>query len=411
MRDFLRSVRDYYAPPPVEARVAQILRIIGDVFYDFGLYSDKRSRFGSYQIAILPRTQPLIAGGFLKIQINTALLPRGVLLVDLQSPTLLTALRSALDTNVEIKIETGAPVDHSSSSEMVTRPTQRVSSGWLPWSRSQTEIIPERYNMWIRVELDTERLRGIPRLVQLDDLPPPDESHRLSWPLGIIQGDLAYLADFPEEIITMFVCGATRMGKSTHIRAGLKYLYTHYDSSYFSLFVADFKDDKTDYQQFMGESNLTFFDKPRELVDFVDKENKRRAAIRRQTGAYNIFEHNDNPDAEFIPYSIVVIDEMYLLNLFATKDEMQKLQTLVATTASNGIYWQIGTQRPGTDVVAGGIKTNFLTRMSFSLPTATDGEVVFGSKTMAEAVVNIGCKGRGFVLVGDRFFEFQSAYA
>lgn len=71
----------------------------------------------------------------------------------------------------------------------------------------------------------------------------------------------------------------------------------------------------------------------------------------------------------------------------------------------------IGTQRPAVDVIGGSTKANFHTRMSYSLPTSTDGEVVFGARELADAVVQIGCPGRGFVLIGDRFFEFQAAFS
>lgn len=414
LREFFYSFKDYYSPPALDVTVDDIFQAIEDVFYDFGLYSDKPSIFGTYQLPVLPRSRPLIAGGWLKIQLNTALLPRGVLLQDIMDPTLLTALKSALDTNVEIVHEESQPLAMSTLSEIAQPAMTPIHRGILPWRRSMIPN-PEKNNVWIRVELERSRLRGIPRFVDFDDLPEPDTKHYLSWPVGIVHGDAAYYADFPTEVITMFVCGATRQGKSTHIRAGVKFLQQYYADEYYQLIIGDFKDDQTDYAHLINQSNVTFSNSVSDLLQHVDHLNKHRGQLRRQSKTFNIFQHNDLAETTskvpHIPYCLVIIDEMYLFKLFANKDQLQLLQTLVATTASNGIYWLIGTQRPSTDIIGGATKTNFHTRMSYSLPTSTDGDVVFGSQQFGESVVRLGCPGRAFVLIGDRFFEFQSAYA
>ncbi|GEM_PF-4505927 len=403
---------DYWFPPH-SPQVAHVLKTIGEVFFDFGLYSDRKTWYGSsYIVGILARAEPLVAGGILKIQIHAGLLPRGVLVQDLLNPTLLTALSSALDLHVEIVHQPAPPVERSA---VTGQPVRASVPGLFPWSRGQES--PESDTVWVRVELDSEMLRGIPREVLLEDLPEPDPNHFLSWPMGIIQGGLAYFADYPTEIMSMFCSGATRTGKSTHIRAGLDYLNKWYDTGYYQIYILDCKDDKTDYVPFLKCPNYKFFEEPGDFLDGLHTENLRRGKLRRASGAFNVFQHNDMKDVDHIPYLIAIIDEMYLFALKAkkgkgdTKGDMEIFQTMVATMLSNGIYPLVGTQRPSVDVVSGGSKTNFHTRMSFSQPSAIDGEVVFGNEEFGKFVERIGQVGRGYCAISDKFFEFQSAYS
>lgn len=307
------TFKNYYSPPPLDPQIDQIFRSIEDVFYDFGLYSDKPGWFATYQLPVLPRSRPLIAGGWLKIQLNMASLPRGVILDDILNPTLLTALKSALDTNVEIAYEESAPLQFSAFSEDAFY-SHKKRRGLLFW-RSQTVPDPERYNLWIRVELSKAHLRGIPRFFSFDELPSPDPDHHLSWPIGVVHGDSAYFADFPTHIITMLVCGATRQGKSNYMRSSLKYVRKHYAPTYYQFIIADFKPDQTDFADFSGPDIVALNSVP-DLLAYVDKLNRHNASLHRDSGTHNVFEHNQKadtvPSVPHIPYTIVVIDEMYL---------------------------------------------------------------------------------------------------
>lgn len=394
----------YFNTPEVDEAYEVVARM-GEVFIDFELYSSKRFLGHAHILPLRPRNIEVV-GGSLLIELDTNLLPRGVFVEQLSDPRLMTALKTATGRHVEFRYSleesTGQDVFFQQKAPMAKRTFF-----------SKTPI-RSGFPFYYKVELDTGMLRGIPRYVEVDDLPGPDPDHYLSWPIGIVRGG-AYFSDFPSEIITMLVCGATRQGKSTYIRSCLNYLKEHYHESYYKLVIADFKDDKTDYRHLIGDDNVFFFDAVSPLLDHIQSDNKRRAYLRRQSNTFNIFEHNDTAsttqDIPFIPYQIVIIDELYLFSMFANREHKKLFQTLVATTASNGIYWLIGTQRPATDIIDGSTKANFVARMAFSVATEVDGSVIFGNPDMAKMPVQLGCPGRGFVLISDQFLEFQSAYS
>lgn len=405
---FLIEIFAYFRPLEVD-EAYQVVARMGQVFVDFELYSSKRFLSWSYIYPLRPASVEVVGGSVL-VEIDTTKLPRSVFVEQLQDERLLTALKSATGRNVEIRTSLRDRTFGEHPLFERSRGAPRRFMGIF-----QTGL-QEHVPFFYKVELDVGMLRGIPRFVDFDRLPPPDPDHYLSWPVGLVQGGHFALADFPSEILTKLTCGATRQGKSMHILCGIKYLKEHYSSDYYQLVIMDLKDDKTDYRHVVGDNNVIFFDKSAKFLEYIDNENRRRGALRRCSDSFNVFEHNqkaqdDNSPFEHIPYTIVIIDELYMFTLHADKKQQKELQTRVATTLSNGIYWDISTQRPSTDIIGGATKTNFVTRMSFSLPTSTDGSVVFGHESLGEHVVQLGCPGRGFILIGPDFYEFQSAYA
>lgn len=392
-------------PEVSEAR--QLLRAVGDTLLDFGLYSDKVSLFGRYQFPLKLASPPIIVGGWLKIHLHTSLLPKAVGREDLEDERLIAALRARTGRNVESRC-----LDRLILPDLLGEKPAKPGRGFF--SRS---VPPNAFDFWYLVELDSAYLRGIPRFLPVSSLPSPNPAHAISWPFGQVSGLSYRLVDFPQEAISMLVAGATRQGKSTYLRSCLTYLQTFYPN--FRAILADFKRAQVDFKMFRDDSRFTLVSTPEDLISMVDDLDSQRAAILNASDSLNIFEYNASHPGEAFPYTFVVVDEFAALRLalstrFSKKDADQlfdKIMVLVATTAGSGIYWVLGTQRPGVDVIPGTLKTNIVTRVCFSMPTAVDGEVVFGDKELGEYVVSLGCPGRAFCSISDSFFEFQSPYA
>lgn len=412
----INLIPSWFRRSPEEIEAREMLRIIGDVLYSgFGLYSDKASLFGRYQFPLRLLGPPIIVAGWLKIPIDTRLLPKGVFREQLEDPRLISALRVATGRNVEV-LASDRLVLPSLILERA-RSTPKNSSGWFG-----SVDVPTAFDFWFAVELDSMSLRGIPRLVEFDDIPPPNPDHNISWPIGQVVDGSVMMADYPSEIISMIVGGATRQGKSSYLRSCLNYVRKHYDKSRFFSLLADFKRSQTDFRMFHGDDRFRIVSSPSELVETVDRLDVERSQILRESGAFNIFDYNAHTSTP-LPYIFVVVDEFAALRLILNtasrrskegqeqKSLFNRILVFVATTAASGIYWTIGTQRPDVEVVPGGLKTNIVTRLCFSMPTAVDAGVVFGDERLGEFCVSLGCPGRGFVSFGDMFFEFQAPFS
>lgn len=82
----------------------------------------------------------------------------------------------------------------------------------------------------------------------------------------------------------------------------------------------------------------------------------------------------------FMPYIIVIIDEMADLMLVAGKEIEAAVQRLAQMARAAGIHLIMATQRPSVDVITGTIKANFPTRISFQVSSRIDSNTILGDK-------------------------------
>jgi S-DNA-T family DNA segregation ATPase FtsK/SpoIIIE len=106
-------------------------------------------------------------------------------------------------------------------------------------------------------------------------------------------------------------------------------------------------------------------------------EMERRYKILAGSRARNIDAHNKMPNAEKMPYIIVVIDELADLMILQTNVEVEDAIARLAQMArAVGIHLILATQRPSVDVITGVIKANFPSRMAFQVASKTDSRTV-----------------------------------
>jgi S-DNA-T family DNA segregation ATPase FtsK/SpoIIIE len=82
----------------------------------------------------------------------------------------------------------------------------------------------------------------------------------------------------------------------------------------------------------------------------------------------------------FMPYIVVVIDEMANLMQTARKEVEVSISTLAAKARAVGIHMICATQRPSTDVITGLIKANMPSRIGFRVASAIESRIILDSK-------------------------------
>ena len=123
-----------------------------------------------------------------------------------------------------------------------------------------------------------------------------------------------------------------------------------------------------------------------------------RLSLLKSAGCRNVKEYNEkfvkrllNPEKghRFMPYIVLIIDELADLMVTSGKEIETPIARLAAVSRATGIHLVLATQRPSVNVITGIIKANFPARLSFRVTAAIDSRTILDSKG-AEQLVGMG---------------------
>ena len=111
------------------------------------------------------------------------------------------------------------------------------------------------------------------------------------------------------------------------------------------------------------------------------QEMENRYNLFAQRGVRNIGRYNRSLDPSeekelFLPYIVVIIDELADLMFVAPSEVEDAICRLAQMARAAGIHLVIATQRPSVDVITGLIKANIPSRISFAVSSQTDSRTI-----------------------------------
>ena len=119
-------------------------------------------------------------------------------------------------------------------------------------------------------------------------------------------------------------------------------------------------------------------------VRHIENYNQKAKTLKFEPG-----EEGEPPPPRFLPYIVVVIDELADLMLVSSRDTEEYLIRLAQKARASGIHLLVATQRPSVDVITGLIKANFPTRVSYQVSSKADSRVILDT-VGAERLLGMG---------------------
>jgi len=197
----------------------------------------------------------------------------------------------------------------------------------------------------------------------------------------------------------MLVAGATGQGKSVGLNVILtSLLYKRHPSQLKFVLVDPKKVEMSIYSKIerhylaklpnSEEAIITDTKKVVHTLNSLCIEMENRYEILKDAGTRNIKEYNAkfvarklNPKEghRFLPYIVLVIDELADLMMTAGKEVETPIARLAQLARAIGIHLVVATQRPSVNVITGVIKANFPARLSFRVTSKVDSRTILDS--------------------------------
>jgi S-DNA-T family DNA segregation ATPase FtsK/SpoIIIE len=221
-------------------------------------------------------------------------------------------------------------------------------------------------------------------LVSLRDVMDSNEFQSIDSPLTIALGqsvDGTPVAANLDSMPHLLIAGTTGSGKSVCVNAVISSLLLRNTPDKLKMIMIDPK--RVELTGYNGIPHLVApvvvdLERIVGVLKWVTREMDERYKRFSNAGARNIEDFNKHLPAgeEWMPYVIVIIDELADLMMLAP-DETERVITRIAALArATGIHLVIATQRPSVDVVTGLIKANFPARIAFAVAGGVDSRVI-----------------------------------
>lgn len=213
--------------------------------------------------------------------------------------------------------------------------------------------------------------------------------------LGKTISNEIYVADLAK-MPHLLMAGATGQGKSVGLNVLLTSLIYKKHPSQLKLVLVDPK--KVELTLFnklerhflakLPDSDEPIITDTKKVVNTLNSlciEMDNRYNLLKDAGCRNLKEYNAkfvkrrlNPEKghRFLPYIVLIIDELADLMMTAGKEVEQPIARLAQLARAIGIHLVVATQRPSVNVITGLIKANFPARLSFKVTSKIDSRTI-----------------------------------
>ncbi|GAB2560053.1 FtsK/SpoIIIE family DNA translocase [Spirosoma areae] len=226
--------------------------------------------------------------------------------------------------------------------------------------------------------------------------------------LGKTISNEIYIADLAK-MPHLLMAGATGQGKSVGLNVLLTSLIYRKHPSQLKLVLVDPK--KVELTLFnklerhflakLPDSEEPIITDTKKVVNTLNSlciEMDNRYNLLKDAGCRNLKEYNAkfvkrrlNPEKghRFMPYIVLIVDELADLMMTAGKEVEQPIARLAQLARAIGIHLVVATQRPSVNVITGLIKANFPARLSFKVTSKIDSRTILDTGG-AEQLVGMG---------------------
>ncbi len=222
--------------------------------------------------------------------------------------------------------------------------------------------------VYLRELIDTETFRK--------------SNSKLNVCLGVdVAGDPVFL-----DIVKMphlLIAGATGMGKSVCINSIITSLLYKGTPDEIKLILIDPKKVELNIYNGLPQLLVPVVSDPKKAagtLQWAVTEMERRFELIEEVGVRDVKNYNivtkDDPEKEFLPQIVIIIDELADLMMTAPDDVEASICRLAQKARAAGMHLIIGTQRPSVDVITGLIKANVPSRIACTVASQTDSRVI-----------------------------------
>lgn len=209
-----------------------------------------------------------------------------------------------------------------------------------------------------------------------------NSSSKVTVSLGVDVSNEPVFADIAK-MPHLLIAGATGMGKSVCINSMIVSLLYKASPNEVKLILIDPK--KVELSIYNGLPHLLVpvVSDPKKAagsLHWAVTEMERRFELIEEAGVREIKKYNeiakDNPDMEYIPQIVIIIDELADLMMTASDEVEESICRLAQKARAAGMHLIIGTQRPSVDVITGLIKANIPSRIAFTVASQVDSRTI-----------------------------------
>ncbi|MBE6561589.1 MAG: DNA translocase FtsK [Ruminococcaceae bacterium] len=194
----------------------------------------------------------------------------------------------------------------------------------------------------------------------------------------------------------LLIAGATGQGKSVCINSIIVSLLYKAKPDELKLIMVDPKKVELNIYNGIPHLYMPVISDPKKAagaLSWAVSEMERRYSLIEEVGVRDIKSYNeitkDDPQYEFLPQFVIIIDELADLMMVAKNDVEAPICRIAQKARAAGMHLIIGTQRPSVDVITGLIKANFPSRISFRVSQLVDSRTII-DRAGAESLVGRG---------------------